>query len=252
MNELQKLNNDKTIRISSREVAGMLAMEHSKTIRKIEGIAKDLTEAKIGLSDLWVQSVYKDASGKSNKEYLLSKQGCQFLAHKTTGKKGNLFTYKYMKRFEEMEEKLKSQVPQISERERLLLQLFSKDSVEVAQAHKQLVELEVKEATIPLLETIEESKPKVEYHDEVLNSNKLVSVTNIAKDLGMSAVKLNQRLHEKGVIWRPKYSKTWYLYKEYQHMIPEYCDYHITKYSETLKWTEKGRKWIIDLLEDIE
>ena len=52
MNELQKLNNDETIRISSREVAGMLTMEHSKTIRKIEGIAKDLTDAKIGLSDL--------------------------------------------------------------------------------------------------------------------------------------------------------------------------------------------------------
>ena len=253
MNELQKLNNDETIRISSREVAGMLTSRHDSLIRKIEGITKDFREHKIVVSEYWVESTYKiEGNNKSYKEYLLSKKGCEFLAHKTTGKKGNLFTHKYMKRFEEMEEKLKSQAPQISERERLLLQLFSKDSVEVAQAHKQLVELEVKEATTPLLETIEESKPKVEYHDEVLNSNKLVSVTNIAKDLGMSAVKLNQRLHEKGVIWRPKYSKTWYLYKEYQHMIPEYCDYHITKYSETLKWTEKGRKWIIDLLEDIE
>lgn len=80
MNELQKLNNDETIRISSREIAGMLTMEHSKVIRKIEGITKDLTDAKIGLSDLWVQSVYKDVSGKSNKEYLLSKQGCEFFS----------------------------------------------------------------------------------------------------------------------------------------------------------------------------
>ena len=79
MNELQKLNNDKTIRISSREVAGMLTSRHDSIVRKIESIAKDLTEHKIVVSDLWVQSVYKDASGKSNKEYLLSKQGCQFL-----------------------------------------------------------------------------------------------------------------------------------------------------------------------------
>ena len=52
MNELQKLNNDETIRISSREVAGMLTSRHDSIVRKIESIAKDLTEHKIVVSDL--------------------------------------------------------------------------------------------------------------------------------------------------------------------------------------------------------
>ena len=36
---------------------------------------------------------------------------------------------------------------------------------------------------------IEIQKPKVEYHDTVLKSQKLISTTDVAKDLGMSAMK---------------------------------------------------------------
>lgn len=45
--------------INSKEVAEMMEMEHSKLIRKIEGINKDFREAKIGVSEYWVESTYK-------------------------------------------------------------------------------------------------------------------------------------------------------------------------------------------------
>lgn len=91
---------------------------------------------------------------------------------------------------------------------------------------------------------LEEQRPKVEYHDKVLNSSKLITVTDIAKDLGMTANKLNKTLHEKGVQY--KRGKKWLLYREFQHLIPQgYADYFINEYGQTLKWTEKGRKWLL-------
>ena len=49
----------------------------------------------------------------------------------------------------------------------------------------------------PLLDTIEQQQPKVEYHDEVLNKELLMNISVIAKDLGTTAKKLNDLLHQK-------------------------------------------------------
>ena len=91
-------------RISSREVAEMMGTRHGDLLRKIDSINSDLAERNIALSKYWIENTYKDDSGKSNKEYLITKRGCEFLAHKTTGTKGNLFTDKYMDRFEQMKD----------------------------------------------------------------------------------------------------------------------------------------------------
>ena len=98
-------------RLSSREVSPMMEIDHSKLLRKIDGINKDLTQAKIGFSKYWIESSYVDGSGKSNREFQITKKGCEFLAHKTTGTKGNLFTDKYMDRFEQMESAIQNSLP---------------------------------------------------------------------------------------------------------------------------------------------
>ena len=95
--------------LDSREVAEMMEIEHSKLLRKIDNITKDVIEvtvAKNGLSAYWVSETYKDASGKENRKFEITRKGCEFLANKTTGKKGNAFTYKYIERFHEMEQQL--------------------------------------------------------------------------------------------------------------------------------------------------
>lgn len=100
---------------------------------------------------------------------------------------------------------------------------------------------------------LSEQKPKVDYHDKVLSASYLKTTTDIAKDLGMSARKLNSLLNEKGIIYPKKVNgktKGWYFYSEYDHLVPEYADYHITQFGQSLKWSEKGRKYIIDLLMD--
>lgn len=92
-------------RLSSREVAEMMEIEHSKLLRKIEGINEDFTKSNIGFSKYWVEGTYKvEGQLREYKEFKISIRGCEFLAHKTTGEKGNLFTDKYMDKFEEMKE----------------------------------------------------------------------------------------------------------------------------------------------------
>ena len=94
-------------RLSSRKVAEMMETDHSKVLRKIDGFNEILTKAKIGFSKYWIESSYKDGSGKSNREFQVSKLGCEFLANKTTGEKGVLFTDRYMEAFEEMKDYIK-------------------------------------------------------------------------------------------------------------------------------------------------
>ena len=96
--------------ISSREVAEMMEMQHKNLIAKIEKhteILEKITELNFKLSDLWQLSSYKDSTGRTLKEYQVTKKGCEFLAHKTTGEKGDLFTIRYMDKFEAMEKALK-------------------------------------------------------------------------------------------------------------------------------------------------
>ena len=55
----------------------------------------------------FIKSSYVDAKGEERPCYLVTKLGCDFLANKFTGEKGVLFTAKYVKRFDEMEQELK-------------------------------------------------------------------------------------------------------------------------------------------------
>ncbi len=106
--------------ITTLEIAEMMETEHWKVLRKLEGQEKDgkhikgyievLTDNEIVVSDFFILSAYRDASGKENKCYEVTKLGCDFLANKFTGEKGVLFTARYVKRFHEMENQMK-QIP---------------------------------------------------------------------------------------------------------------------------------------------
>ena len=108
------MKNVKTI--PSYEVAKMMERPHWKVLNMIEGkageigISKVLTDNDFVVSDYFIESTYKDASGKQNKCYECTKMGCEMLANKMTGEKGILFTARYVKKFNEMEE---AKLPQI-------------------------------------------------------------------------------------------------------------------------------------------
>ena len=100
---------------------------------------------------------------------------------------------------------------------------------------------------------IAELKPKASYYDLILQCSGLLSVTEIAKDYGLSAKALNKMLHDLGVQFSQ--SGVWFLYSKYQS-----CGYTQTKTQNYAKpdgtqgarvhtyWTQKGRLFLYDLL----
>ncbi|BBF41965.1 phage antirepressor protein [Lachnospiraceae bacterium KM106-2] len=102
-------------------------------------------------------------------------------------------------------------------------------------------------------QVIGELKPKADYTDSILQNKGLVTITQIAKDYGMSGNKMNEKLHELNVQY--KQSGQWLLYSQYHD-----CGY---THSETVnitrsnglpdikmntKWTQKGRLFLYYLL----
>lgn len=106
------------------------------------------------------------------------------VANKMTGEKGVLFTAAYVTKFEEMENKLKPNIPQsLPEALRLAADLAEKNEnllLENAQKNQMINELQ----------------PKASYYDLVLQNKSLLSISKIAKDYGMSGTKMNKLLHE--------------------------------------------------------
>ena len=96
------------------------------------------------------------------------------------------------------------------------------------------------------LEYVERYKHKAQRYDEVYEAEHLFTTTQIAKDMGMSAVRLNRELVKREVLY--KKGNTYYFHAKHQHLVPDYADYHITEYGQTLKWKNKGREWVMDLL----
>ena len=101
---------------------------------------------------------------------------------------------------------------------------------------------------------IEKQKPKVTYHDIVLSCSDLLTTTQVAKDFGITGQKLNKILNEEGIQYKDN-TGLWMLYSEYlsnnyaQTSTHTYQDkdgeYHAKLH---LKWTQKGRLFIYDLL----
>lgn len=94
-----------------------------------------------------------------------------------------------------------------------------------------------------------EAKPKASYYDVVLQSNQLISVTQLAKDFGLTAQKLNRLLSEAGVQF--KQGKQWFLYKKYAEQGYTQSKTQVLDAGRTAMhtyWTQKGRLFVHDLL----
>ena len=98
---------------------------------------------------------------------------------------------------------------------------------------------------------IEEMQPKATYYDLVLSSTNAVPITMIAKDYGLSAIRLNQILHDLGVQY--KLDGTWILYQEYADCGYTKTQTHAISEDKSVIhtcWTQKGRLFIYDLLKN--
>lgn len=115
------------------------------------------------------------------------------------------------------------------------------------------------EENIKKLETkVTEDKPKVRYFDNVLDSTNLLTTSEVALEIGMTPNKLNKILCELGVQFtrgssrRKRYHLYGTLLDKGYHGIKKhnYTDNRTLelKTNEYLAWTQKGKKFIYDLL----
>ena len=103
------MNLVQNLTLNSLEVAKIINKVHAHLLRDIETYQSYLGESNFGFTEFWQESTYKTKQNKTLKCYLITKKGCEFLAHKMTGKKGTLFTAAYINRFHEMEAALQKQ-----------------------------------------------------------------------------------------------------------------------------------------------
>lgn len=119
------------------------------------------------------------------------------------------------------------------------------EQVKTLRANQSALELE-----------LEVAQPKLYYHDLMMVSPGLLSATQIAKEYGWSARKLNKQLYEMGIQF--KQGDQWFLYAKYAgnnytksqpHPIKDKEGNHSS--TEHTYWTEKGKKFIYEELKKI-
>ena len=208
INEMNKTVERIVQTVSSREVAEMMEVQHKDLLKKIDKINETLNSEKIRPSKYWIESTYKQAgNGKENREYQITKLGCEFLAHKSTGEKGIVFTARYMDRFEEMEKTLKEQnTPSymienpVERAKRWILEYQEKEKL-VIENQQQTKVIEKQS------EVIGEMAPKAEYFDALVDNNLLTNIRDTAKELGIKERTFTEWLIQKNLCYRDKKRK---------------------------------------------
>lgn len=234
------LKDNNQLFINSREIAEMMGKKHFHLTRDIEGYIRVLsTNPNLDSRNFFIPSSYLDAKGESRKCYLLTRKGCDMVANKMTGEKGVLFTAAYVTKFEEMENKIKPNIPQsLPEALRLAADLAEKNEyllLENAQKNQMINELQ----------------PKASYYDLVLQNKSLLSISKIAKDYGMSGTKMNKLLHELGIQF--KQGDCWLLYQKYADKGYTQSKTHAIDSDKSklhTYWTQKGRLFIYETLKN--
>lgn len=115
------------------------------------------------------------------------------------------------------------------------------------QQQQETIELQQKELT--------QAAPKVNYYDTHLQSVNTLTTTQVAKEIGMNAEKLNSKLKELGIQY--KQSDQWLLKAPYDRwgmhdvrtniFTSERGNTHTNTYTV---WTQRGRRFIIALYEN--
>lgn len=226
--------------VSSRTVAEELERQHQHVKRDLEKILMSPN-----VDTLIIPSQYKDSRGRTQNEYLLTKDGFTLYMFNIQGH--NDFKMAYINKFNEMEHQISQPIASY----------MIEDPVKRAELwiEEQKERQHLMEKNTIQQQQIGELKPKADYYDQILKSKKLITVNAIAKDYGMSAQALNKILHDLKVQF--KQSGQWLLYAKYHDKGYTSSEPHkYTKKDGTedfrlhTKWTQKGRIFLYNLLKD--
>ena len=253
MNELTNIaDNDE--RMTSLQIAEATGKAHKDVMRSIRNMEPAWVKVQ-GRSFALLQKEVEVNNGghKMQPYYSLTKEECLYIATKFNDEA----RAKLVRRWKELEEAHRPAVPQnylealkamvrIEEQKQQLAIENQKQQEQIADISRENVELGNK---------ITEMLPKVSYYDKILESKSTMTVTQIAQDYGMSAVKMNRILAELKI--QRKVQGQWILYNNY---VP--CGYVHSKAVDIVRadgrrdvkynteWTVKGRIFLYNKLKE--
>ena len=222
--------------MNSREIAEHTGKRHAdvmEAIRNMEPAWEKVHGRKFSL--MFSISELPNGGQRKDPYYELTKTECLYVATKFNDEARARLIF----RWEELE---KQQAIDLTNPDTILTIVQNWKKAEDDRQRLQLTtEIQQKE--------LSEAAPKVEYYNEVMQSESLIPTNIIAKELGMSAVSLNKLLNQLNIIYRS--GETWVLYHKYQNK--GYTGTKTVSYSDSLGnkqtavhtyWTEVGREFI--------
>lgn len=239
MNEISTIvDGDRMTSLQIAEITGKRHADVMKSIRKMEPAWEKVAEGKFSLGS------YKDENNQDRPCYSLNKEECLYIATKFNDEA----RAKLIKRWKELEEQ--HQKPSVPQNYLEALKSLVKSEEEKQQ---QATILTISKENMELGNKITEMLPKVSYYDQILQSTATMTVTQIAQDYGMSAMKLNKELEAMKI--QHKVRGQWILYGKfltggYVHSrsvdILRSDGRHDVKYNT--EWTTKGRIFLYESL----
>ena len=247
MNEISTIvDGDRMTSLQIAEITGKRHADVMKSIRKMEPAWEKVAEGKFSLGS------YKDEKGETRPCYSLNKEECLYIATKFNDEA----RAKLIKRWKELEEQhQKPSVPQnyLEALKSLVKSEEEKQQLALENKKQQEQIITISKTNMELGNKITEMLPKVSYYDKILQSNATMTVTQIAQDYGMSAMKLNKELEAMKI--QHKVRGQWILYGKfitggYVHSravdIIRSDGRHDVKYNT--EWTTKGRIFLYESL----
>lgn len=224
--------------VSARELYEFLGYNKAVWARWYQ---KNILENEFAFENIDYQTFNITLNGNETKDFALSIDFAKKLSMKANTARGE----EARRYFIECEKQLRSGKYALptTYKEALQSLLIEVENNERLQAQNDLQRIE-----------LQKQAPKVAYYEDVLTSKSTYNANQIAKELGMSAVTLNKRLHELKVQY--KQGGQWLLYHHHQDkgytktVTHTYTDSQgETRTSSSTVWTEKGREFIHSIIQ---
>lgn len=247
MNKISTIvDGDRMTSLQIAEITGRRHTDVMRAIRNMEPAWEKVSERKFALAE------YQDEQGKPRPCYSLNKEECLYIATKFNDEA----RAKLIRRWKELEEQHQNpSVPQnyLEALKSLVKSEEEKQQLALENKKQQEQILTISKTNMELGNKITDMLPKVSYYDKILQSNATMTITQIAQDYGMSAIKMNKELESMRI--QHKMRGQWILFAQflkggYVHSravdIVRSDGSHDVKYNT--EWTTKGRMFLYEAL----
>lgn len=251
MNEIPTIvDGDRMTSLQISEITGKAHKDIMRAIRNMEPAWENVCGRKFALTSREVNQ--PNGGTRETSCYSLTKEECLYIATKFNDEA----RAKLIKRWKELEEQhQKPSVPQnyLEALKSLVKSEEEKQQLALQNKRQQATILTISKENTELGNKIIEMSPKVSYYDQILQSDATMTITQIAQDYGMSAIKLNLLLSDMRI--QHKVRGQWILYGQFLHGgyvhsraidIIRSDGRHDVKYNT--EWTTKGRIFLYEAL----